>query len=455
MPHYGYFWGCYVQGRLPHLEKSTRLVMERLGVDCGDLHGLTCCPEKTMVRTMGGQAWLLTAARNLAVGDEAGVDFVTPCPGCFATLKGAAAELRGRADVRAEVGRELEAVGRRYRGGARPRHVLEVLYEDVGLSRLREVAKDSLRGMRIAVHYGCHLLRPSAELGFDDPESPRKFDELVEALGAVSISYESKDACCGGLLSRVGDEETARAMARGKIRDVMEAGADAICLACPACMMQYDATQVLLQRRGEALQMPILYYTELLGLALGAEPKELGLEAHRVDVTPFLEKWKALHGGMDRVRAHWDEALLRACAECGACSAECSVSRTDPGFDPNQVIRQLAAGDVDDVLRAGEFWRCVECYRCHEMCFQRYSMLDIFRVAKRLAMEEGTAPAATQEGVTAFRRTGRLVEGAASRRKRLGLPPLPESGGEELVRMLDAVSPDAAGREECGSEDEA
>ena len=131
MARYGYFWGCYVQGRLPHLEKSTRLVMERLGVDCGDLDGLTCCPEKTMVRTMGGQAWLLTAARNLAVGDEAGVDFVTPCPGCFATLKGAAAEVSGRADVRAEVARELEAVGRSYRGGARPRHVLEVLYEDV------------------------------------------------------------------------------------------------------------------------------------------------------------------------------------------------------------------------------------------------------------------------------------------------------------------------------------
>ena len=410
--------------------------MDRLGIDCLDLDGLTCCPEKTMIGNMDRDAWLVTAARNLSVAEDAGVDFVTPCPGCFGTLKGAGCELEADVRARDDVNRRLGRVGRRNRGAARTRHILEIFYDEVGLSKIRELAQWPLAGMRIAVHYGCHLARPSAELAFDHPFTPRKMDELVEALGAVSIPHETKGWCCGGLLSRVADEETGQAMARSKLRDVAQQGADAICLACPSCFMQYDATQLLLQRRGEAHNVPVVYFTELLGLAMGAEPEELGMGSHRVDTAPLVTKWRARQAGLGRVKANWDYALLRRCAECGACASDCAVARSDPGFEPNAIIRQLAEGKVEEVLRAGEFWRCVECYTCRELCFQRYSMLDIFRTAKHLAVEEGLAPPGTAEGIAAFRKAGRLIEGSASQRKRLGLPALRATGGEELLQIL-------------------
>jgi len=437
MSRYAYFWGCYIQGRLPHLEKSTRAVAQHLGLDCVDLDGLTCCPEKSMIGNMSHRAWLLTAARNLAVAEAAGVDFVTPCPGCFGTLRGAAAEIESNAGSEREVGAELASIGRTYRGAARVSHIVEVLHRDIGLSAIRERVAQPLTGMRIAVHYGCHLLKPSAQLAVDDPAAPSKLDQLVEALGATSIAYEGKLSCCGGLLSRVADEETAQAMARRKLREVMEQRADAICLACPACFMQYDATQLLLQRKGEELQVPVLYYTELLGLALGLTPDELGLSAHRVEVQPFLAKWQARRRAIERVREHWDYELLCKCAECGACAFDCPVVGADAGFDPNGIIRELAEGRVDQVLREGEFWRCVECYSCRESCFQRYSMLDIFRVAKGLAVERGLVPAGTAEGIAAFRKSGRLVEASASQRKRLGLPQPPASGEQELTQLFE------------------
>jgi len=436
MARYGYFWGCYVQGRLPHIEKSTRLVMQHLGVDCSDLDGLTCCPEKTMVANMSHDAWLVTAARNLAVAEDAGVDFVTPCPGCFGTLRSAAAEIESSVAAHGSVNRELQRVGRTYRGNTRTSHLLEALYRDVGLATIRDKVTQPLTGMRIAVHYGCHLLKPSEDVGLDDPCAPSKFDELVQAVGATSIPYEGKLSCCGGLLSRVDDEETAQAMARRKLRDVTEEGADALCLACPACFMQYDTTQLLLQRKGEPVHMPVLYYTELLGLALGLEPRDLGLSSHRVDVQPFLDRWQVRRAAIERVKEHWDYDLLRRCAECGACGFDCPVARADAAFDPNGIIRDLAAGHIDRVLRAGEFWRCVECYTCREACFQRYSMLDIFRTAKHLAVEENLAPAGAAEGMAAFRKSARLVESSASQRKRLGLPEAPPSGGDELTQLF-------------------
>ena len=434
--------------RLPHVERATRAVMARLGIDCTDVDGLTCCPEKTMVGNMSHDTWLITAARNLSVAEEAGVDFVTPCPGCFGTLRGATCELKSSGASHSEVNRQLAGVGRRYRGTARVRHIMEVLYEQVGISGIQQRLQRPLTGMRIAVHNGCHLLRPSEDLAFDDPASPRKFDELVEALGARSIPYEAKLSCCGGLLSRVDDEETGQAMARMKLRAVMAAGGDAICLACPSCMMQYDATQLLLQRKGEELHVPVLYYTELLGLALGLTPGELALSSHRVSVEPFLAKWQAQQSTIGVVREHFEYGPLTTCANCGACNSDCPVRGADITWDPNLIIRKLALGRLAEVLREGEFWRCLECYGCRELCFQRYSMIDVFRTAKHLAVEQGLEPAGTAKGMAAFRKAAKLAEASAAQRKRLGLPELSESGSDELEELLARNAVPAGSSEE-------
>lgn len=437
MADYGYFWGCYIQARLPHVEKSTRAVMQRLGVDCVDIEGLTCCPEKTMVRNMSHRAWLLAAARNLSVAEERELHFITPCPGCFGTLRGAAAELRSSPRAAHEVNRELARIGRRYCGRATAVHILDFLYRRLGVSGIRQKVGHPMNGLRVAVHYGCHLLRPSGEVFFDDPAVPRKLDELVQALGATSITYSSKQLCCGGLLLRAGDEETSQAMARLKLRDVTEQKADCICLACPSCMMQYDGAQLLLQRRGEELRVPIFYYTELLGLAMGLGPDELGISSHRVSVEPFLEKWRSLRAGRALVGEHWDLSLLQACAECGACESDCPIFQTDQSFQPSSIVSRIAAGEIDEVLREGAFWRCVECYGCHEQCFQRYSMLEIFRVAKSLAAQKGLAPAPILQGMSAFRENAVLAQPSAAQRKRLGLPDIAPPGKEELALLLN------------------
>jgi len=434
---YGYFWGCYVPGRLPFMEKSTRAVLERLGAQAVDVPGLTCCPEKTMMRNMSHRAWLLTAARNLSVAEEAGLDFVTPCTGCFGTLKGASVELKSDPALREEVNRELGRIGRSYRGTADVLHVLDVIHQEVASGALRERLLYPLTGMRIAVHYGCHLLRPSRELMFDDPFWPTKFDQLVETLGAESVAYSSKMDCCGNLLLRAGEEGSAQAMCRGKLQDATAQEADALTLVCPSCMMQFDNMQYLLQRAGEDLHLPVLYYPELMGLAMGMEPDELGLDRHRVDVGPFLEKWEARRERIDLVRKHWDYQLVRACAECGACVDDCPVARVDPSFDPNALVRALAAGDAEQVLESPELWKCVECYTCAELCPNKYDQMTILRVAKNLALARGKAPRAVLEGVKTFRETGRLTEASVAQRRRLGLPPVGPAPAEELRELLE------------------
>jgi heterodisulfide reductase subunit B len=446
MALYAYFWGCYIPGRLPFMEKATRAVFDRLGVDVVEVEGLTCCPEKSMIRNLSHRAWLLTAARNLSIAEEVGRAFVTPCTGCFSTLKGAVVELRCDPRLHAQVNQELARIGRVYRGTAEVVHVLDVLHQDIGPGALRARLRYPMTGMRIAVHYGCHLLRPSRELLFDDPFWPTKLDQLVEALDAESVPYPSKMECCGNLLLRAGQEETAQSFCRSKLRDIVAEGADALTLVCPSCMMQYDSMQHLLQRAGEDLGLPVFYYPELLGLALGMDPEELALDRHRVDVAPFLEGWRASREQIDLVRRHWDYGLLSACAECGACVEDCPVARADPEFDPNALVRLLVAGDLDSVVASPSLWKCVECHTCAELCPNRYDQMTILRVAKNLAIARGLAPAAAAEGMQAFLGKARLTEASVAQRRRLGLPPVPPAPVEELQELLGERPP--AGGEE-------
>jgi CoB--CoM heterodisulfide reductase subunit B len=437
MAAYAYFWGCYVPGRLPHMEKATRMVFDALGVDAVDVEGLTCCPEKTMVRNASHRTWLLTAARNLSVAEEAGRLFVTPCTGCFSTLKGANVELKTDAKLRAEVNRDLARIGRQFRGTTDVVHVLDVLHQDIGPAALRERIKYPMTGMGIAVHYGCHLLRPSDELLFDDPFWPVKLDQLVEALGARSVPYPSKMDCCGNLLLRAGQDESARQMCRSKLRDIVEAGADALTLVCPSCMMQYDNMQALLARGGEDTNLPVLYYPELLGLALGLDAEEMGLGRHRVDAAPFVAKWEGRRAAIEEARRNWDYGLVRACAECGACSEDCPVARADASYSPNDLVRMIADGEIEKVLNSPDLWKCVECYTCAELCPNKYDQMTILRVAKNLAMARGKAPAAVLEGMKVFRSTGRLTEASAAQRRRLQLPNVTAAPVDELTALLE------------------
>jgi heterodisulfide reductase subunit B len=148
--------------------------------------------------------------------------------------------------------------------------------------------------MRIALHYGCHMIRPSHALRADDPLNPVKFDNLIRGLGAESLQFMTKLMCCGQGLDRIDEHDKALDFARIKLKELKAMKADALVLCCPSCFLQFDNNQFLMEKEGERFGIPIIYFTELLGLALGFSAEELGMNNHRIDCAPFIKRWDEL-----------------------------------------------------------------------------------------------------------------------------------------------------------------
>jgi len=293
-----------------------------------------------------------------------------------------------------------------------------------------------LWGMRLAVHYGCHLLRPQPAVRWDDPLNPTKVESLVAALGARVVEYPTKMQCCGGALDRVGEREGSLAFARRKLEDLMREEVDALVVVCPSCFQQFDLNQAALQRANEPLNVPVLYLSEVMALAMGHAPEELGLDMHRVSVEPFLEKWGARAKDKERLSEHFDVSLLGTCYSCQACKDDCPVCKVDPAYQPTEIIGELIRGNLDAVLAEMQVWKCLECYTCQEMCHSRIGMADTFRKLKELAMAEGSGPDSVAAAYDEFLKSGVLGKPRESARKKLGLEPLPPTGGDAVGRLL-------------------
>ncbi|HIE31204.1 MAG TPA: hypothetical protein EYP67_02330, partial [Methanosarcinales archaeon] len=348
MTDYAVFWGCTIQARFPFMEKSTRLVADALKIRLHEMDGTTCCPTK-MIKIGDEFAWYVTAARNLCLAENMGMDLVTPCNGCYGTLKSAASELNLNTELKKEVNELLANAGLKYRGTVEIKHLIEVLYDDVGTDKIKKYVTRPLDGMNIAVHYGCHLLRPSSAIHFDDPNDPTKFDLLVEALGARSVDYQTKMLCCGNDLANIDDPSDAITLAREKMLEVQDL-ADAMTMMCPACFTQFDSKQYLLEKSGERLHIPVVYFTELMGLAFGFDSSELGMDMHRVETETFIEKWHERSGHLESAREYFDLADLRRCYECAACIDDCPVTKSIPRFEPNRIIGDILHGGLDEIV---------------------------------------------------------------------------------------------------------
>ncbi len=294
MKEFAVFWGCTIQTRFPFIEKSTRIVLESFDLPYRDVDGFTCCPEKSLVNNVDKAAFTVTAARNVALVDEHDYDLVSPCTGCVSNLATVKGELNANPREKAEVNSLLKEVGREFKGTAKLQHLVPFFHDTVGLNAIKKKMKRDFSGMRIAIHYGCHMIRPSHALRNDNPLEPVKFDNIIRAMGAESIQHMTKLMCCGQGLDRVDQHDKALHFARIKLRELKQLGADALVLCCPSCFLQFDNNQFLLEREGEKYNIPVIYFTELLGLSMGFTPEELGMGFHRVDCTPFLEKWEAL-----------------------------------------------------------------------------------------------------------------------------------------------------------------
>jgi len=291
------YLGCTVPVRAMNYERAARLTASRLGIELVDVEGFGCCGYPS--KALSSEAALLMAANTLALAEEQGLDICALCSACTSTLVEANWRLQDEA-LREEVNTRLHALtGRSYGGSLTVRHYARILYEAVGPDQIRMAvaqARDlgtgrDLSWFGVALHYGCHYLKPSHLYGgLDNPEDPHTLGELVEATGARLVHYEEEADCCGGGILAI-DEKTALQIAKNKLDHIRASGAQALALICPFCDIMYEINQRSIERQfGTVYGLPVLYYPQLLGLALGFGPDEMGLRLNRVQAKALIER---------------------------------------------------------------------------------------------------------------------------------------------------------------------
>jgi heterodisulfide reductase subunit B len=280
-----------IPNRYPGIELATRNLAPILEIELKDMEGASCCPAPGVFKSFDKTTWLALAARNLTIAESMGCDIITLCSGCYGTLKEANEILKTDSEQRDKVNKILNDVKREYRGGIEVRHIAEVLYRDYGPEKLSSMVKKPLP-MKVAVHYGCHLLRPTKYREIKSSERPKFLDEMVEALGAKSIPYQEKMMCCGaGGGVRTAALDVSLDMAREKLQNIKDAGADLIVTPCGFCVFQLDRGQIEIKdKTGLLFNIPVLHYAQFLGLALGLPPKKLGLFSNAIPIDSVIEK---------------------------------------------------------------------------------------------------------------------------------------------------------------------
>jgi len=280
---YAFFIGCTTLARLWGYEVSTRQTAKRLGVELVDMPGSSCCGT-TYLETLDHMTAVAVAARNICIAEEMGLDIVTICNGCNVVLTKANKELKEDSELRVKVNEVLTEIRRRFKGTIKVKHFVKMLKEDIGLDKIRASVERPLKGLRVGAHYGCHMLKPSDVLLYDDPEAPTTLDELIEVTGAKSIAYPNKLECCTGPIMGIREDVTWR-VGLEKVETVKKY-ADIMVTACPFCYLTYERCQLMAEKSPD---VPIVHYPQLLGLAMGLDYEALGIESNKIDASRILE----------------------------------------------------------------------------------------------------------------------------------------------------------------------
>jgi len=285
---YDVFLGCVIPARLPFLETSSRKIFEKLEIKLNDINGFSCCPDPTGIEQIDHKTWLALGARNLSLSDNANGGIISFCSGCVETLKGVNYYINKELVVKEEINKILKKIGKKYNGNTKVKHFAEVLYEN--LDKVKKNIVKPLNGFKIAVHYGCHYLRPSEIIKWDDPFDPFTIDEIISVLGAESVPYDLKLECCGNPVDKT-DKELSLLLIDNKLKAIQKSGANCITLVCPACYQQFDFNQKDLNKKNNTdFNFPIFYLSELVALSFGFKPEEIGLNFHRIRTDEFFEK---------------------------------------------------------------------------------------------------------------------------------------------------------------------
>jgi heterodisulfide reductase subunit B len=277
MKTYTYFPGCMVPFRLPHFELAARAVLKKLDIELEANPGHACCPEPTTFTGVDFEAWITLAARNVAVSETTGLETVSLCSGCFHTLAVANHMIQEDENLKSRINERLKTAGLKVTGSLIIKNILHVLHGDVGLERIKKEITHPLTGLKIAPHYGCHLVRPLEATHMDDAEQPKWMDDIIEVTGAEVAEFEDKMACCGA--------------------PIMPSDADkaftAIVVVCPTCYTQLETQQKKATAKFDSeYSIPVLYLGELLAISMGMKDMVISnaRRYHRVKVGPLLEK---------------------------------------------------------------------------------------------------------------------------------------------------------------------
>jgi heterodisulfide reductase subunit B len=308
----GYYPGCSMEGTGPEYGESLHAVAPLLDLQLQEIDDWNCCGASAAHSTNHDLAIALSA-RNLALAEEQGMtEVVAPCAACYSRLSAARHELGSQA-ARDHIG---TLIGRTVRNQVDVLNVLEVLAART--DAIAERATDSLRGVKFACYYGCLLVRPPEVTAFDDPEQPTTMERIVLAAGGTPVKWNAATECCGAGFSMARTSSVLR-LGRSILDAARQAGAAAVIVACPMCHSNLDFRQEAMSRSGQA-PMPILYITQLVGLALGLSDEQLGLRRHFVDPRPFAEELRAAATGLKAAQTAEKAGAEKAAAVKGASS---------------------------------------------------------------------------------------------------------------------------------------
>lgn len=261
--------------------ETTRKVAARLGIELHDMPKANCCGAG-LLTDYDYPLYIALNARIFAEAEAMGMDIMTICSTCLMVMNTANRDLRNDPKLLAETNEVLSNVGLKYSGKTEIKQLLWVLVSDYGLENLKKQVVKPLSWIKAAPFYGCHSLRPSDALGFDDPERPTSLDAAIEALGAESVQYRGKTKCCGFQVDIVA-EKTAEKMTGKRLLEGKDKGANCFVTPCPFCHINLDNYQGLAEKAvGSRIDMPVFHFSQFVGLALGMSPQELGLGRHLV-----------------------------------------------------------------------------------------------------------------------------------------------------------------------------
>jgi heterodisulfide reductase subunit B2 len=277
---FAFYLGCIMPNRYPQIEKATRFVMGKLGYELLDMERAACCPAPGVLRSFDKFDWMVAGARNICIAEKMGVDILTVCNGCFGTLMDVNKHLIESEETREKVNEKLKLLGDyEFKGTIRVRHVAELLAIDIGPTEIQNHIVRKVKA-KIAIHYGCHFLKPTNIRQIESAESPVILEEFVEALGSESLEFKNKLTCCGaGGGIKAAFSESSMTIFAEKMQNIDQVKPDFILDVCPFCHLQYETGQDFLNKNHETTyDYPVIHLSQLTAYCMGMDQNFIGLQ---------------------------------------------------------------------------------------------------------------------------------------------------------------------------------